>query len=111
MDKMVEADYDPMDDAIRQLCLTKSICDSDPLAIWEEDGEKIRLLADAVRSMKLKGHPDADNAERVLQVLRWKRCDLGRRLLRSVPAGDGQTIWSEMIEQSKHKAKAQAEAF
>lgn len=108
MDKVVEADYIPMDDVFRQMCLTKSICDSDPLAIWEEDGEKIRLLADAVRSMKLKGQPGTDNAERALQLLRWKRCDLGRRLLKGVPAGDGQTIWSEMIEQSKHKAKAQA---
>ncbi len=108
VDKIVGADYISLNDINRQLNLTKSISDSDPLAIWEEDGEKIRLLTDTVRSMKLNGHPGVEHAERELEVLRWKRCDLGRRLLRSVPTGDGHTIWSEKIEASKHKAKAQA---
>ncbi len=108
MDKIVGADYISLNDINRQLCLTKSICDGDPLAIWEEDGEKIRILANTVRSMKLNGQPDVENAERALEVLRWKRADLGRRLLRSVQVGDGQTIWSEKIETSKHKAKAKA---
>ncbi len=108
MDKIVGADYISLNDINRQLCLTKSICDGDPLAIWEEDGEKIRILANTVRSMKLNGQPDVENAERALEVLRWKRCDLGRRLLRSVPIGDGQTIWSEKIETSKHRAKVQS---
>lgn len=111
MDKALEADYASTDGIFRLLCPAKSICDSDPLAIWEKDGEKVRLLADAVRSMRIKGQPGVDNAERALQALRWKRCDLGRRLLRSVPAGDGQTVWSEMIELSKHKAKAKAEIY
>ncbi|MFB3763610.1 MAG: hypothetical protein ACE14P_00010 [Methanotrichaceae archaeon] len=106
MERMVGADYISLNDLNRRLNLTKSICDSDPLAIWEEDGEKIKLLADTIRSMKLNSQPGVEDAERALEVMRWKRCDLGRRLLKSVPAGDGQTIWSEMIETSKHKAKA-----
>jgi len=106
MDEVKEVGYIALHGINRQLGLTRSICDSDPLAIWAEDGEKIRLLTDTVRSMKLKCQPGIEHAERALEVLRWKRCDLGRRLLRSVPAGDGQTIWSEMIETSKHKAKA-----
>jgi len=111
MDEVNGVDHIALHDINRQLGLTKSISDSDPLAIWEEDGDKIRLLADTVRSMKLKGQPRTEHAERALEALKWKRCDLGRQLLRSVPTGDGQTIWSEKIETSKQKAKVKTGVY
>jgi hypothetical protein len=106
MDRTICEGFETLRDIPGQLRTVESICNGDPVTIWEEDGAKIRMLERTIESMKRCNQPGAERLEAIRDVLKWKRCDIGRWLLQSTPAGGGQSIWSEMIEVSKHKARA-----
>ncbi len=103
--KTIDAHRTPLAETMRLLQPIQSISDNDPWAVWEEDGKRIRLLTEALQSMEKNGQPGAERIAELLAVLRLKRCDLGRRLLQSIPASDGRSVWAEQIELKIHRAK------
>lgn len=108
MDRTVVEGFEKSHDISRRLGRIKSICNSDPVTIWEEDGERIKMLTEIAASMKARGEPGAERMSALLEVLKWKRCDLGRWLLQNTPSDDGQSIWSELIELNRRKAGMQS---
>ncbi len=110
MDGTIEKRHGEIQAVPTRLGPIKSIGRSNPLTIWEEDGKKIKLLTETLESMRRNGQPGSERISGLLEVLKWKRCDLGRRLLQSTPAGDGQSVWSELIEANKQRSRAQAVA-
>jgi hypothetical protein len=106
MDEKKCEGFETLRDIPGRLGAMKSVCDSDPVAVWEEDGARIRTLERTIESMKHSGLPGVERLEWMRDMLKWKRSDLGRRLLQNAPSGDGLPIWSERAEAVRCKARA-----